>query len=93
MLCTIEVPVRGANQRCAHVGRVETPCAAEHKACGDAFFKNSEFAEQKNSFLAGLKKGAAHMRPDTLSWLLLWALYSLAAREDEGQWRKRGRKH
>jgi hypothetical protein len=47
----------------------------------DPLFDNTYFGEQENVPLAKLKKGAAHMQPDTLLWLVLWVLYKQAKRK------------
>jgi len=44
-----------------------------------------------NVFLGALKKGAAHMRPDTLCFLLRWACYNFASRAESEGYQKRGR--
>jgi hypothetical protein len=52
--------------------------AAVYSDTWEPFFSNTSFAEQENAPLAKLKKGAAHMRPDTLLWLVRYVLYMQA---------------
>lgn len=63
-------------------------CAGEYRHLSvdgepDALTRNSEYAEQQNSLLAMLKPLAAHMRPDTLLWLIPVALYFQAKRASQ----------
>ena len=44
-------------------------------------FANPSFAEQENALLRPLKKGAVHMNPLTLLWLVREVLYEQAAKK------------
>lgn len=55
------------------------PRAGHFRGLGDATFENPSFAEQENGLLKPLKKGAAHMSPLTLLWLVREVLYQQAA--------------
>jgi hypothetical protein len=63
--------------------------AGAYRQSQDPLFCNTVLAEQENAPLAKLKKGAAHMQPDTLLWLVRYVLYMQAKREHAQPWRAR----
>jgi hypothetical protein len=65
--------------------------AARYKATGKPGFANSVYAEQENRPLAALKKGAVHMHPFTLLWLIRLTLYLQAEQKADRLWRTRHR--
>jgi len=55
----------------------------KHKQEAEPIFKNSVLAEQQNAPLEKLKKGAAHMRQDTLLWVVRVVLYLQCLRQGQ----------
>jgi hypothetical protein len=58
---------------------------------GQPGFANSVYAGQENRPLAALKKGAVHMHPFTLLWLIRLTLYIQAEQKGDWLWRTRHR--
>ena len=59
-------------------------CAVNFRGMGGiaaSTFANPSFAEQENALLRPLKKGAVHMNPLTLLWLVREVLYEQAAKK------------